>query len=91
MSILLPPRGMNKGAYRGKLTCPVCSSEANRRLENVGPFRIRYKCRKCGLTYQYDVSNSPNPNQLMTHPYALFNKNKWRDIVESHGRTNKRR
>ena len=95
MSIILPkgmPKGMNKGAYRGRLTCPVCSSESNRRIENIGPFRIRYRCRKCGLTFQYDVSGSANPTEMMNaHPYALFNKNKWRDIVDSHGRTNKRR
>lgn len=72
-------KGINNGAYRGKLTCPVCSSEAIRYVENVSQFRLRYRCRKCGMTFQYDISNSPVG---VSHPYAAFNKNKYRRIVE---------
>ncbi len=69
-------RGRSKGAFRGKLTCPVCSSEAIRFIENVAMFRIRYRCRKCGMAFQYDTSN------VAPHPYAPFKKNKFQRIVE---------
>jgi transposase-like protein len=67
----------NPGAYRGNLNCPVCQSSAIRFVENVTPHRLRYRCRKCGLPFQYDISNSFN------HPYAAWKKPKWQEIVES--------
>jgi len=66
---------INPGAYRGELTCPVCRSTANRRLPDVTPTRLRFRCRKCGLAYQYDISNRP------THPYAPFKRNKFEALV----------
>lgn len=69
---------INIGAYRGELTCPVCRSKAIRRLDDVTPTRLRYRCRKCGLAFQYDISNRLN------HPYAPFKSNKFRELV---GRT----
>lgn len=75
-------RGINKGAYRGTLNCPVCRSEAIRYVENIGRFRQRYRCRKCGMTFQYDISNSNMAD--FTHPYAPFKKRKWQDIVENY-------
>ena len=82
MSIFL--KGINPGAYQGKLTCPypnekgeICGSSALRFVENVTPMRLRYRCRKCGKTLQYDISNNP-----MANPYAPFRKGKiWRDIM----------
>ena len=74
-------KGNNKGAYSGKLTCPVCQSGAVRFVENLGPYRMRYRCRKCGLPFQYDTSNTP-PDAGRNHPYALFTKNKFRNIVD---------
>lgn len=70
--------GMNKGAFRGKLTCPVCKSEAVRFLEYLNATRLRYRCRKCGLPFQYDISAN-----MGAHPYAPFKKQKWQRIVES--------
>ena len=71
-------RGNNPGAYSGRLTCPVCKSNAIRFVENLGPHRLRYRCRKCGLPFQYDTSNNP-----YAHPYApLAKKGKFRDIVD---------
>jgi transposase-like protein len=70
-------KNKNPGAYRGRLTCPVCRSEAIRFVENVTPYRLRYRCRKCGLPFQYDISNRLN------HPYAALKKAKWQKIVES--------
>ena len=75
-------KGKNPGAYSGKLTCPVCESGAIRFVENIGPYRLRYRCRKCGLPFQYETGRD-----LYNHPYAPFNKNKWRDIVSLQGRT----
>lgn len=61
----MPRKGMNPGAYRGELICPACKSQAIRYIENVGPYRLRYRCRKCGLPFQYDISNRSD-----IHPYA---------------------
>ena len=69
--------GKHKAAYQGRLTCPVCHSEAVRFVENVTPHRLRYRCRKCGQTFQYDISN-----RFDIHPYAAFNKAKFLRIVE---------
>ena len=70
----------NPGAYRGKLTCPVCHSEAMKYLEEVCLGRSRYRCRKCGMKSQYDWSNSPYD----THPYAAWNTSKYQRIVKLH-------
>ena len=75
-------KGINKGAYRGKLTCPYtyyvfddvtntgemvdCNSTANRFMEEITPTRLRYRCRKCGGTFQYDISG------IMDNPYAAY-------------------
>jgi len=82
---------MNKGAYRGRLTCPVCDSEANRFIESIGRFRKRYRCRKCGMTYQYDISGAPPGYDGGKHPYAPFKKNRFQRIVDAwnQGRTKK--
>jgi transposase-like protein len=79
MGIFTP--GISKVAYRGKLTCPVCQSGAIRFVEQLGPYRLRYRCRKCGLPFQYETGND-----MGTHPYAPFNKNKFVDIVDEWGR-----
>ena len=71
----------SRAAYQGKLTCPVCKSEAIRFMENVTQFRLRYRCRKCGMKFQYDISNNPD-----AHPYAAFNKPKWQHIVEDYNK-----
>lgn len=77
-------KGINKGAYRGVLRCPFCLSTAQRFIENVSRFRLRYRCRKCGLTYQYDISNQPGIN-----PYATFRKGKiWGNIMRVTGGRN---
>jgi transcription elongation factor Elf1 len=60
---------INPGAYQGELTCPFCRSRANRFIENVTPTRLRYRCRKCGLTYQYDISGRRDIN-----PYAAYSE-----------------
>ena len=89
-------KGINKGAYRGKLTCPytyyvwddktktgevvACGSSSQRFVEQLSPTRIRYRCRKCGGTYQYDISN------IADNPYALYRKGRiWRDIMRVTG------
>ena len=72
-------KGINKAAFSGRLTCPVCRSEAIRYVENIGPYRIRYRCRKCGMPFQYETGRD-----MRIHPYAAFTKqSKWREIVES--------
>lgn len=69
-------KGINPGAYRGELTCPVCRSSAIRYIENLGPYRLRYRCRKCGMPFQYDISGRSD-----LHPYEPFKKNKWQKLV----------
>ena len=69
--------GINKGAYQGELTCPFvingvdCESRAIRYVEHVSQYRLRYRCRKCGNTFQYDISNRMDIN-----PYAPYKKGK---------------
>ena len=71
-------KGINKAAYRGSLSCPVCRSTAIRFVENIGPYRLRYRCRKCGLPFQYETGRDHN-----IHPYAPFaNKAKFREVIE---------
>lgn len=69
-------RGMNPGAYSGRLTCPTCSSPSIRFVEQLGPYRLRYRCRKCGLPFQYETGND-----LRAHPYAPLKK-KWQVLVD---------
>lgn len=89
-------KGINKYAYRGKLTCPVCDSTAIRFVEDIGRFRKRYRCRKCGVPFQYDISNASPGMDGGSHPYAPLKKNKFQQIVDLHnqiktGRTKKGR
>lgn len=80
------PKGMNRGAFRGNLNCPACQSTAIRFLERIGPYRLRYRCRKCGLPFQYETGRD-----MTEHPYAPFNQAKFKRIVEaSKGRTKRR-
>ena len=65
MGIFTP--GKSKYAYQGDLNCPFCESKAIRFVENVTQMRLRYRCRKCGLTFQYDISNRVDIN-----PYAAY-------------------
>ncbi len=84
--------GINKGAYQGELTCPysvnakgerdivtgdrLCGSKAIRFVEYVTPTRLRYRCRKCGGTFQYDISNRNDIN-----PYAPYEKSTiWKNV-----------
>ena len=76
MGIFTP--GINKGAFQGKLTCPfsyydgevkTCGSTALRFVEEIIPTRYRYRCRKCGRTFQYDFSGVAGIN-----PYAPYRK-----------------
>lgn len=84
----IPFRGkISKGAFRGELTCPyivegsnparVCEAKNWRFVERLGLYRIRYRCGTCGRTSQYDYSNNTE------HPYQVFGKSKWRQIVEA--------
>ena len=77
-------KGISKYAYQGRLTCPYsyyqngeirdCKSTAIRFVEEVTPTRLRYRCRKCGGTFQYDISNRRDLN-----PYAAYSeKSKFR-------------
>ena len=79
--------GISKGAYQGELTCPFvinmveCKSKAIRYIEHVSQYRLRYRCRKCGNTFQYDISNRRDLN-----PYAPFQKGRiWSDIMRVTG------
>jgi len=80
--------GRSKYAYQGELTCPFviidaktgsmvdCGSKAIRFVENVTKYRLRYRCRKCGNSFQYDISNRRDIN-----PYAAYQKGRiWQDI-----------
>lgn len=81
-------KGINKAAYSGRLTCPVCDSEANRFMEWVTSTRARYRCRRCGLTYQYDISGAPYPHN---HPYEPFKQQRFKYMVDMYWERQKRR
>jgi transposase-like protein len=85
--------GKNKGAYQGKLTCPVCQSQAIRYVENLGPYMIRYRCRKCGLPFQYDIGPSANMSGEIgrpeRHPYAHLKKVRYTVPIIGAGSTKK--
>jgi transposase-like protein len=68
-------RGNSKQAFAGELSCPVCHKKRIRYVENVGPYRLRYQCKDCGMTFQYDISNR------VAHPYSVFKKNKFIELV----------
>ena len=69
-------KGMNPGAYSGQLNCPTCASSSIRFVEQLGPYRLRYRCRKCGLPFQYETGHD-----LSVHPYAPLKKRRFQDIV----------
>lgn len=91
MGIFSPSRA--KYAYQGELTCPhsvdengrrtvrgthICGSKAIRFVEEITDTRLRYRCRKCGGTFQYDISARVDLN-----PYAAYRKGKiWGDIMK---------
>ena len=91
MSLFTP--GINKAAYQGELTCPFiiqvfnpetkrtesveCKSKAIRYVEHINQYRLRYRCRKCGNTFQYDISNRVDVNQ-----YAPYRKGKIWDQIQ---------
>ena len=54
----------NKKTYQGELTCPNgdCESQSIRYVKDVTPFRQRYRCRKCGITFIYDLSGRQDLN-----------------------------
>lgn len=65
----------NKGSFRGPLLCPVCKGQRHALQEKLTPFRYRYRCKDCGLTFQYDTSG------VREHPYAPFKKNKFQKLI----------
>ena len=71
-------RSNAKEAYQGRLTCPTCQSAAIRFVENIGPYRLRYRCRKCGLPFQYETGRD-----LLANPYAAYKKPKFEEIVQN--------
>ena len=56
----------NIAAFSNRMSCPHptingrCGAEKWKFIEQLSPFRIRYRCKVCGRTIQYDFSNNPN-------------------------------
>ena len=85
-------KGINKAAYQGKLTCPTCRSGAIRFVEKLGPYMQRYRCRKCGLPFLYDIGPMARAGSASTNPYAALGSKFTRTmrvpiIGTGHGRT----
>jgi transposase-like protein len=90
MPILIPSiqrTGMNRGAFGTKLTCPalvtglsnkpeICNASRWEFVEQIGMYRVRYRCKACHKTIVYDYSGNPG------HPYEVYGKNKWQRIVQ---------
>lgn len=75
--LVVPDKGRSVAAFSSKLLCPYCGKDRWKFVENVSRYRIRYQCRGCSKTIQYDYSNN------LDHPYAAFGKPKWQRLVES--------
>jgi len=62
----------------GRLRCPTCQSEEIAKIEDIGLFVTRYKCRKCNLTFRYDRTPMPvrkyNPYHSFTRGLKIIKK-----------------
>ena len=77
MGIINTDKGVSKAAFQAdKLFCPYCNGTRWKYIENIGQYRIRYQCKDCHKTVQYDFSAN------MGHPYEVFGKGIWKRIVE---------
>ena len=69
--------GMKVKRY-GNLLCPGCRSKNVKRIEQVGNFISRWKCKECNLTFRYDQTpNIPLKSKKEPHgydPYASFKR-----------------
>ena len=79
----------SQGAFRGPLNCPLCNAKGDKvskwkYVENIGPFRIRYRCKDCKHTIQYDFSRSG----LSKHPYAPYNNPHFRKVMKTYKKVN---
>lgn len=87
MSLIKLDKGRSPAAFRDKLTCPhiifvgdraiECGSERWKFIEGIGRYRIRYRCKSCGKTIQYDFSNN------LSHPFEAFGKSRWRRFIDA--------
>lgn len=57
----------------GTLVCPTCQSAKICKIENVGLFITRYKCKKCNLTFRYDRTPTSIPIRQF-NPYHSFTR-----------------
>jgi rubredoxin len=78
---------MNRGAFGTPLVCQtlingliggpqICGSTKWELINQISPFRIRYRCKVCHKTIIYEFTNNPG------HPYEAYGKNKWQRIVD---------
>ena len=77
---------INPAAFSGDLLCPYpstgrssCGSKKWAFVESVTPTRVRYRCKVCNRTIQYDFANNP----MAAHPYEPFKKSVWQRIVQN--------
>ena len=78
----LPTKGMNVAAFATELSCPFCRGAKWKFIEKVSEFRLRYQCKLCKRTVQYDISNRP------THPHEQEMKsNAFRELVRKINRS----
>ena len=79
MGIVSNSKGISPGAFSSsKLICPYCEGSRWKYIENIGQFRIRYQCKDCRKTIQYDFELN------MEHPYKAFGKSRWQRLLASH-------
>lgn len=87
MSLIVPNSERSKAAFGTPLVCGYqvmragemteCGGTRWTFLEDIGPFRKRYRCKDCKRVTQYDYS------ARATHPYApLVKQPLFRRIVE---------
>jgi transposase-like protein len=56
----------------GTLKCPTCDSLEIAKIEHLGPYMTRYRCKKCNLPFRYEYANKVMPKNY--NPYASFTR-----------------
>ena len=72
---------IHPAAFHTAPNCPYCNPDGKKKsrwqyIENITPYRIRYRCKDCGHYMQYDFSN-----RAFEHPYSPFKKDKWQKLI----------
>lgn len=60
--------GGSKVPYYGSLQCPGCRGKRIKKVEMIGHFISRWKCKDCNLTFRYDQTPQGIPYKSKKEP-----------------------